>query len=103
MDTDTPPPHWLPDWKDPTAYQKIIPFWVESKEMHRFYAWQFLRRNTQYQNTYATIFEQAEQVDELLENTPGRGYARCSGISAFTEENSQVSNGQVACNSLTLL
>ncbi|MEI6209060.1 MAG: hypothetical protein WCP20_19965 [Desulfuromonadales bacterium] len=86
MDKDThPPTHWLPNWKDPLPYRHT-PTWIKPEELTRFYAWQFLRRNTEYQSMFTNMYARAKQVDEHLGNNPRRGYIRHPGIAALTEE-----------------
>lgn len=45
------PPPWLPDWRDASAYEALKG--VESAH----WAWQFLRRNPEYQTAWKTVSE----------------------------------------------
>lgn len=83
--------HKFPDWRDLTAYR--IPDIVRQDEIYRFFAWQFLRRNSGYQRVYHEIRTATDQVDILLGNRrPGirsdcvvgnYGYCQRNGITMY--------------------
>lgn len=87
-------PHAFPDWKDLTAYR--VPDFVRQDEVYRFFAWQFLRRNSNYQRTYHEIRTVTDQVDILLQNRRpdvrsdcvigNYGYCQRYGITLYPRE-----------------
>lgn len=63
---DSYSPRLFPGWENLTAYR--TPYIVREEEMQRFFAWQFLRRNLEYQRAYNEIRTITDHVDILLEN-----------------------------------
>lgn len=79
---------WLPDWQNPAEYSPS--YFVRPEETFRFYSWQFLRRNSEYQKAYLELRKIVVEADLNLKNRkPGvrsefvvgnYGYAQQKGI-----------------------
>ena len=82
-------PEWLPNWKRPQEYPDIDP----KKASRQLWAWQFLRRNSKYQEDYAKFLDEqkiknSNQRDRLV--AVDKKYVPAEVACNFLEEEGKV-------------
>jgi hypothetical protein len=83
-------PEWLPDWKDDSAYRKTTTIQKTDKSSEdnswvtprRYWAWQFLRRNKEFQSAY-------ENISSILKTEGLDRHIKSSGIPLIWKEFTQ--------------